>query len=116
MEHIEYCIDLIGIDHVGCGPDTNYTDHVGRYLANIDMNRTEGKGHYTRPGRGKETRYLGIDMDVDALKKLKYVRGMENPTDCLKNVVRWMVKNGYSDQEIAKIVGGNGLRLCREVW
>ena len=55
-------------------------------------------------------------MDLDALKKLKYVRGMENPTDCLKNVVRWMVKNGYSDQEIAKIVGGNGLILCREVW
>ena len=31
MEHIEYCIDLTGIDHVGCGPDTLYGDHAGLY-------------------------------------------------------------------------------------
>lgn len=116
MEHIEYCIDLIGIDHIGCGPDTSYSDHVGRYLASIEMSRREGGGHYTRPGRGKETRHLGIDMDVEALKRLKYVRGMENPTECLMNVARWMVKSGYSDQEIAKVIGGNGLRLLKEVW
>lgn len=116
MEHVEYCIDLIGIDHVGCGPDTSYTDHVGRYLANIEMSGREGRGHYTRPERGNETRHLGIDMDVEALKRLKYVRGMENPTECLMNVARWMVKHSYSDQEIAKIIGGNGLRLLKEVW
>jgi len=116
MEHVEYCIDLIGVDHVGCGPDTMYGDHVGLYLANLERSRTEGLGHYTRPGDGKESRFLGIDMDVDALKRLRYVRGMENPTDCLQNVARWMVKHGYSDGEIAKVIGGNGLRLLREVW
>jgi membrane dipeptidase len=116
MEHIEYCIDLIGVDHVGCGPDTSYSDHVGRYLANIEMSGKEGRGHYARSECGKETRYLGIDMNVEVLKKLKYVRGMENPSECLMNVTRWMINHGYSDQEIAKIIGGNGLRLLKEVW
>jgi membrane dipeptidase len=116
MEHIEYCIDLIGIDYVGCGPDTMYSDHVGLYLHSLTSHPKEGRGHYTRPGTGGENRFLGIDMSLDQLKELKYVRGMENPTECLQNVARWMVKHGYSDAEIAKIIGGNAMRLLKEVW
>jgi membrane dipeptidase len=29
MDHFEYCVDLMGIDHVGFGPDTFFGDHVG---------------------------------------------------------------------------------------
>jgi len=116
MEHIEYCIDLVGVDHVGCGPDSNYGDHVGLYLTNLEQHGKLGLGHYTRPGKGGEAKYLGIDMNVEQLKKLKYVRGMENPTECLQNVCRWMIKHGYSDTEIAKIVGGNGLSLLKKAW
>ena len=116
MEHVEYCIDLVGIDHVGCGPDSNYGDHVGMYLVNLERSGSLGLGHYERPGQGGEGRYLGIDMDVEALRRLRYVRGMENPSECLPNVVRWMVKNGYSDQEIRKVAGLNGLRLVKKVW
>src|SRR5262249_16103574 len=28
MEHVAYCIDLVGIDHVTLGPDTLFGDHV----------------------------------------------------------------------------------------
>jgi membrane dipeptidase len=116
MEHVEYCIDLVGIDHVGCGPDTNYGDHVGLYLTNLEQHGKLGLGHYTRPGKGGEAKYLGIDMNVEQLKKLKYVRGMENPTECIQNVCRWMIKHGYSDNEIAKVIGGNGYTLLKKVW
>jgi len=116
MEHIEYCIDLIGIDHVGCGPDTNYGDHVGLYLTNLERNKKLGLGHYQRPGKDGESKFLGIDMNVKQLKELKYVRGMENPSECLQNVCRWMIKNGYSDLEIKKIIGLNGLELVKKVW
>jgi len=116
MEHVEYCIDLIGIDHVGCGPDTNYGDHVGLYLTNLENSGKLGLGHYSRPGKGDEKKYLGIDMNVRQLKELKYVRGMENPSECLQNVCRWMIKHGYSDRDIAKVVGGNGLKLVKRVW
>ncbi len=116
MEHIEYCIDLVGIDHVGCGPDSNYGDHVGLYLTNLEQHGNLGLGHYTRPGKGGEAKYLGIDMNIEQLKKLKFVRGMENPTECLQNVCRWMIKHGYSDTEVTKVIGGNGLDLLKKVW
>ena len=107
----------MGIDYVGCGPDTSYADHVGMYLHNLENSKKMGLGHYSRRDRkASPNQYLGIDMNIEALKRLKYVRGMENPTECLQNVARWMVKHGYSDKEIAKIIGGNALRLLREVW
>jgi membrane dipeptidase len=55
-------------------------------------------------------------MDVEALKNLRYVRGMENPTDSIQNVARWMVKHGYSDSDVSKVIGGNALRLLRGAW
>lgn len=112
MEHIEYCINLMGIDHVGCGPDTMYGDHVGLYRVGVTRDKKEGLGHYSR--KSGETRFLGIDINFENMPK--YVRGMENPTECVKNVVRWMVKNGYSDKDVAKVVGGNALRLLKKIW
>jgi len=32
MEHFEYCVNLVGIDHVAIGPDTLFGDHVGLHL------------------------------------------------------------------------------------
>jgi len=114
MEHIEYCIDLMGIDYVGCGPDTIYGDHAGLYKANMERSKIAGLGHYPRPDREEKTRVLGIDMDFKELPE--YVRGMENPTECFQNITRWMVKHGYSDPEIAKVIGGNALRLLKQAW
>ena len=116
MEHIEHCIDLVGIDHVGCGPDTNYGDHVALYITNIERHGQLGLGHYPRPGKEGGSKFLGIDMNLEQLKELKYVRGMANPSECLQNVCRWMIKHGYSDEEIGKIIGKNGLELVKKVW
>lgn len=107
MTHLEYCIELMGIDHVGCGPDTLYGDHVGLYHLEDNRLKTAGLGHYSRPEKTGEP-------PVDQLPD--YVRGMENPTEAMYNVTRWLVKNGYSDKEIVKIIGGNALRLLNAVW
>jgi hypothetical protein len=32
------------------------------------------------------------------------------------NVIRWLLAHGYSDEQIAKVVGGNALRALRDVW
>jgi len=44
-----------------------------------------------------------------------YVKGMENPNEFI-NVARWMIKHGYSDTEITKIIGGNILLILENVW
>ena len=108
MKHLEYCIELVGIDYVGCGPDTFYGDHVGLYRLEDEELKSGGLGHYSRPGQ------KGDGCIVSALPD--YVKGMENPTECLQNITRWMVKHGYSNPEIAKVIGGNALRLLKQVW
>jgi membrane dipeptidase len=48
-------------------------------------------------------------------KPVKYVDGMENPGEAMR-ALHWLVKHGYTDTDIAKIAGGNALRVLKETW
>lgn len=95
IEHFEYIKDLVGIDHVSFGTDTLYGDHVALHSASHGLITTE---------------------DDDGIEKVSYVMGMENPTEASKNILRYLVKAGYSDKDIGKVIGGNILRVLSEVW
>ena len=43
-----------------------------------------------------------------------YLNGLESPADG-KNIIRGLLRRGYSDTDIKKIVGGNALDLFRRV-
>ena len=107
MECVEYCIDLMGIDHVGCGPDTLYGDHPGLYTYWF----SRPLGHHRRPGREQRT---SPQAPPDA-EDPGYVKGLENPSEFI-NVARWMIKHGYSDGEISKVIGGNAVSLLEKIW
>ena len=103
MEHFEYVKELVGIDHVGFGPDCVYGDHVGlhhAYAANLSIEESRSRGASGRP----------------EFEEVEYVKGIENPTEGSKNILRWLVKSGYSDEDIAKVMGGNALRIMDQVW
>ncbi|HEY6568344.1 MAG TPA: membrane dipeptidase [Actinomycetota bacterium] len=94
MDHVEYCIDLVGIDHIGLGPDTFFGDHVALhrfYSAAFDTGEAPG--------------YEEVD----------HVEGLENPSE-FPNVIRWLVAHDYDDEQIAKVAGGNALRALGDVW
>jgi membrane dipeptidase len=98
MEHFEYCADLVGIDHVAFGPDTLFGDHVGLHNAlaeALSLSASKGTAEFPR---------------------VEYVDGIENPAEAFPNIVRWLVTRGYSDEDIAKVVGGNIMRVLDEVW
>lgn len=102
MEHFEYVKSLVGIDHVGFGPDTVYGDHVGlhrTYAASLSIEESRGS-----------------DKPDQHFEEVEYVEGLENPTEGSHNIVRWLVKNGYGDEDIGKAMGGNALRVMREAW
>lgn len=99
MDHFQYCVDLVGIDHVTLGPDTLYGDHVGLH----DVFRSFLSGKSAKTGQVPH-------------EKVAYVQGIENPSEAFPNFVRWLVKHGYSDADIKKAVGGNVMRVLREVW
>ncbi len=102
MDHFEYIKDLVGIDHVSFGPDTVYGDHVGLHHAYVSALSLKASKAANKPGMEYEP--------------VEYVKGLENPTEGSKNLVRWLVKAGYSEADIAKIIGGNVLRVLNEVW
>lgn len=115
MEQVAYCIKLLGVSHVGIGPDTLYGDHTGLYAESYKRRKTGGSGHYTRPWETEPT-LVQHDAQKQAYGDPEfYVKGLENPSD-YPNVIRWLVKHGYSDSEIVEVVGANTMRLLRAVW
>lgn len=98
MEHFEYTANLVGIDHVAFGLDTLFGDHVGLHHAFADA-LSIGSSH------------AGVEFD-----EVEYVKGLENPAEAYPNVVRWLVKHGYSREDIRKVMGGNIIRVLKETW
>lgn len=95
LNHIDYIVKLVGIDHVAIGTDIVFGDHVAHHRAMaqsgvVDFERT------------------GMVLVAD------YMYGIESPLEW-QNIIRGLIARGYSDEEIAKIVGGNALRIIEEV-
>ena len=98
MEHFEYIKDLVGMDHVAFGPDALYGDHVG--LHNMFSGNMS----------------IAENTSGDKFERIEYVKGLENPTEASHNIIRWLVKHNYSDEDIQKVIGGNVIRVLKEVW
>jgi membrane dipeptidase len=98
MEHFEYVCGLVGIDHVAFGPDLLFGDHVGlhhAFASQLSIRASHGTQEY---------------------QEVAYVDGIESLAEAFPNIVRWLVKHDYSDDDIAKAVGGNVLRVLDQVW
>ncbi len=98
MAHFEYCCELVGLEHVGFGPDTLFGDHVGLHRVMAE-----------RFGQQLPPSSLPIE-------RVPYVDGLESPAETLPNIVRWLVVHGYSDPDIHLAAGGNVLRMLEEAW
>ena len=88
LDHYDYMVQLVGVDHVAIGTDTNVGDHV-------DFHR------------------LVLGRSDDELPA-PYLDGLESPADG-KNIIRGLISRGHSDADIRKILGGNALAFFRRV-
>lgn len=87
---LEYAIEVVGIDHVGLGPDL----FQGFTL------REEARWHiggYMLPGAWKTTKGLEGELDIPSIAPA-------------------LAKRGYGANDIQKILGLNFLRVFKEVW
>jgi membrane dipeptidase len=98
MDHFRYIVDLVGIEHVAFGPDTLYGDHVQLHKV---------FGHL-----------LGISRVTTgpAFDPVEYVDGLENPTENFANICGWLVKNGFDDESVRAVIGGNIYRALQATW
>jgi membrane dipeptidase len=98
MQHFEYCVELMGIDHVAFGPDTLFGDHVALHHAfarQLSIKSAHGQQEF---------------------EEVEFVDGVENPAEEFPNIVRWLVKHNYTDDDIRKVLGDNAMRVLKEVW
>ena len=88
LDHYDYMVQLVGIDHVGIGTDTTIGDHVAFHR---HMMGRDGPDQLPAP----------------------YLNGLESPADG-KNIVRGLIRRGYTDEQVQKIIGGNALEFFQQ--
>lgn len=94
IAHVEYCAELVGVDNVALGPDTFYGDHVSLYGA---------AGWKSAPVP------WAVALDIDL------VAGVDNPTEVPRQVAAALIRRGWGDDDIAAVLGGNAIRVTREI-
>jgi membrane dipeptidase len=98
MDHFRYIVDLVGIEHVAFGPDTLYGDHVQLHKV---------FGHLLSMSRV---------TSGPAFDPVEYVDGLENPTENFANICGWLVRNGFDDESVRAVLGGNIYRALQDIW
>ena len=91
VRHIDYMVNLVGPSHVGISLDYVYNQEEMNQLLTTQRG-TWPAGYGYEPG----IRFVAPE-DVEA-------------------VVDRLLRLGYSDEDIEKILGGNFLRVADQVW
>jgi len=94
VTHIDYVANLVGIDHVGIGTDTDESVTREKWAASRDQ-YPEIFGHWSYDDRRAE----GFSSDA-----------------CFPEITKALVAQGYSDGDVAKVLGGNSMRVLEHVW
>ena len=99
VDAIDDLVERIGIEHVGIG--TDYTQ---------DQSRDFFRWLLSRQGTIPQEEWIATFPDP-----VVHPAGMETP-DKLSAISRELQARGYGDEDIEKVLGGNWLRLFRQVW
>jgi membrane dipeptidase len=112
LDHIDYAVDLVGVNHVGIGTDTADIPGQPEDERVIEgMNKMIHSFWYGfRPGPPPEGHEHGRGLHVYPPRPDSLEAWSNWP-----NITVGLVSRGYSDQEIQKIIGGNWLRLYKKV-
>lgn len=99
--HIEYIADLVGVDHVAVGTDSQSTDdlaYIRGHADRVNAGYPGSTGPYLQTfGNSLERRYpIAIDH--------------------LPEVTAGLLDRGWSRDDVAKVLGGNFFRVWEAVW
>lgn len=93
IDHMDYIKELVGIDHLGIGPDfLNYIDDEFRQEIS------------------KSTLSIGIEPE-----KVGHIESLREVSS-LSRLVKRLNERGYSEEEICKIMGENFIRIYSSIF
>ncbi len=98
VAHVQYCVELVGIDHVALGPDTHFGDHAAWHR--------EFAGELSSKNRPGEP----------TVERTPYVDGAENPAEAIHNILLALAERGYDEVALRKLAGGNIKRVVNATW
>ena len=103
IDHIDYVVKLVGDDHVGLGIDY-YWGQVP--IADVEE-ATRMYQEFVAAGTWRPESYPPPPYH--------YPDGISTPRD-LRNLTKRLLERGYGEEATKKILGGNWVRVFREVW
>lgn len=104
IQHLRHIIDLVGIDHVGFGTDQASLSDASKANAILDMSFTRYAG-----ATADYVRAFGNTLEKRYPDELNSPRLMSRKTDAL-------LRAGFSESEVEKIMGRNWYRVLGEIW
>lgn len=102
LDHVEYIVDLVGIDFVGFGSDKTLDNKP-------DMGGTHAQSLLYPSVVAEYDKRVGTKPEVRHALGFKGVQEIEN-------VIEGLAKRGYKEKDINKFLGGNFLRVIKQVW
>lgn len=96
VDHIDHVVRLVGIEHVGIGSDADLNGYDDMPREQLDRLRASYKSNYAFRAR----------LDTD---------GYDHPKK-IYDLTEAMISRGYSDDNIAAVLGGNFRRLLSATW
>lgn len=98
FRHIDYMVNLVGIDHVGFGSD--YIPDITQTA--IGCQSAAGELFFPDGGYTKKMGAKGVPTPA--------------PYQIVASLVDKLLENGYSEEDCGKILGGNLYRVLKQVW
>lgn len=102
LDHIDYAVNLVGIDHVGFGTDCFADVYSWSWWASYMMRFKD-----LVPARYLTPEFEGV--------RTHDVEGFDSDADMPK-VTRGLLARGYPEEAVRKVLGLNLLRVCRAAW
>ncbi|HHW30337.1 MAG TPA: membrane dipeptidase [Clostridiaceae bacterium] len=100
LDHVDHIVKLVGVDHVGIGLD--YVEGLkeeGKTPESVRLWRTRRPDIF---GTVDDFFNVSFTKDIDCIEKLP-------------NFTRGLLTRGYSETDIEKILGGNFLRVFKDI-
>lgn len=95
LDHVDYLVRLVGVDHVGLGLDLT-TGHERDDYSLLDYKPEMYRGVWVK----------GVQQAISGMNSLADV----------PRITRGLLARGYSDADVMGILGGNFARVLTELW